>query len=95
MKTIQYKYPFLQERINVLTNKNYIALQIGIHKPWITPLSEQNNFTIPVIINRHEYSLTDKNILEFSNLYLRQLEIIIQNKNDPYLIIDIAYKTAD
>ena len=91
MKSIQYRYPFSN---NVFTLNNVITLQIGIQRPWSIPLIEDIPFTIPILINKHEYSITDKNILEF-NEFNRSIEIEIREKLNPYLIVDIIYKTAD
>lgn len=91
MKTKQYKYPFLN--LSPIQLTDIIALQISIHRPWITPLNEE--FIIPIEINNQKYSLTDRDILEFSYLYARKITITIKETENPYLIIDIAYKTAD
>lgn len=91
MKTKQYKYPF--SNLSPIQLTDIIALQIGIHRPWISPLNEK--IIIPIEINNQEYSLTDRDILEFSYLYAREVTIIIKEIKNPYLIIDIAYKTAD
>lgn len=91
MKTKQYKYPFSNSFPIQL--KDIIALQIGIHRPWVSPLNEE--FIIPIEIDNQKYSLTDRDILEFSYLYARKVTITIEEIENPYLIIDIAYKTAD
>lgn len=87
MKAIQYKYPFPK---NILLT-NVISLQIGVQYYNINPLYTKDNFTIPLLINNHNYSITDRDILEFNNIYEREVSISILEKNNPYLIIDIAY----
>ena len=49
------------------------------------------------MINGKRYSITDRDILEFSNFELSksQLDLRILDINNPYLIIDLAYETAD
>ncbi len=93
MKTFQYRYPF--EKTIFTLPGNLAVLQIGIQRPWSTLLTESINFSTPIYINEHEYIITDKDILEFSNLNIKNLKIEIKEKMNPYLIVDIAYKTAD
>jgi len=89
MKTIQLKYPFQP----ISLNAKYI--QIGIERPHNIPISLLNEpFSIPIRINNVTYAITDKEILEFGNIYGTSTVEVLE-KNNPYLIIDLAYETAD
>ena len=88
MKTIQLKYPF------PLTSLNAKYIQIGIERPHNIPvvLSDEP-FSIPIKINDTTYAITDKEILEFGDIYgTSTIEVL--ERNNPYLIIDLAYETA-
>ena len=89
MKAIQYRYPFPP----TISLSNVISLQIGVQYYNINPLYSKKSFTIPLLINNHSYSITDRDILEFDNIYEREVNITILERNNPYLIIDIAYDT--
>lgn len=88
MKTIQLRYPFQP----IILNAKYI--QIGIERPHNIPILLPNEpFSIPIKINNITYAITDKEILEFGNIYgTSTIEIL--EKNNPYLIIDLAYEIA-
>ena len=88
MKTIQLKYPF------PLISLNAKYIQIGIERPHNIPVVLPDEpFSIPVKINDITYAITDKEILEFGDIYgTSTIEVL--EKNNPYLIIDLAYETA-
>ena len=89
MKTIQLKYPFPP----MFLNAKYI--QIGIERPHNIPVVLPDEpFSIPVKINNIIYAITDKEILEFGDIY-ETSTIEVLEKNNPYLIVDLAYETAD
>ena len=89
MKTIQLKYPF------PLISLNAKYIQIGIERPHNIPISlPYEPFSTPIRINNRRYAITDKEILEFGNIY-GTFTIEVLEKNNPYLIIDLAYEIAD
>lgn len=93
MKSLQLMYPS-----NNTVLSNVIYLQIGIHRPHnipITEIPEYTNFKSIVKINDTIYTLTDRDILEFGDVYFTSLAIEILDINNPFLIIDLAYETAD
>ena len=94
MKSLQLTYPFL----NCQLPDNVTYLQIGIQNPYnipITELLENNSMYIPVKIKNKEYTITDKDILEFSDIHFRGTNLISLNSNNKYIIADIVYETAD
>jgi len=102
MKTKQFIYPIPGNKI-VLQNIN--CVQIGIEAPHSFPITELNTSTqdLEVVLRIQDsetgrgidYIVTDKDILEFSYIYYIDLSITIIKTNNPYLIIDIGYTTAD
>lgn len=93
MKSLQLIYP---SNNMILSNVTY--LQIGIHRPYNIPIaeiSEYTDFKSIVKINNNIYTITDKDILEFGDIYFTSLSIEILDVNNPFLIIDLAYETAD
>lgn len=93
MKVKQFIGPFsVNEVLNLNFPNNANFVKIGIEYPHSIPISE--NITIPILlsINGIEYAITEKDILEFENLNMSQLVIIIKKINSPYFIIDIAYE---
>lgn len=97
MKTIQLSYPW-QNNIEL---ENVSFLQIGIECPHIFPLEhlvEHNkNFEAIVYIkeggsNYKSYTISDREILEFSEMYFSSLNISVEKVSNPYIIIDIAYE---
>ena len=93
MKSLQIMYP---NTSNVILD-NVLYVQIGIERPHSIPLSELIDFAAIVMINGKRYSITDRDILEFGNFELTKskLDLRILDINNPYLIIDLAYETAD
>ena len=93
MKSLQIMYPNIS---NVILD-NVLYVQIGIERPHSIPLSELIDFAAIVMINGKRYSITDRDILEFGNFELTKskLDLRILDINNPYLIIDLAYETAD
>ena len=97
MKTVQLVYP----RNSNISLRNVIYCQIGIEHPHSIPISEIFNDNFQAILrigesanNSKIYTITDKEILEFGNIYFNSLYINILDISNPYLIIDIAYKEA-
>lgn len=91
MKTRQFIGPFSIGQSLELDLSDVTYVQIGIEHPHSIPISEESPVTI-LSINNIDYSITEKDILEFENLNLSQLSIIIEEADNPYFIIDIAYK---
>lgn len=102
MKTQQIIYP--KDTSIILNDVAY--LQIGVERPYSIPISEtiikQNGqwseiyeFNLVLSINGKDYSVSDRDILEFGDVYFNPLRISIKETNDPYLIIDLAYETAE
>lgn len=92
MKSLQLIYP---SNNTLLSNVTY--LQIGIHRPHnipVTEIPEYTNFKSIVKINDNIYTITDRDILEFGDIYFTSLLIEILDVNNPFLIIDLAYETA-
>ena len=46
-------------------------------------------------ITYKSYTITDKDILEFGDIYITNLRVRIDEPNNPYLIVDLAYETAE
>ena len=70
-------------------------VQIGVEHPRTPPYSEINKSVgYPVILNINsvDYVVTERDILEFSNLNTRNMVIIIKDTKDPYLLINIGYE---
>lgn len=94
MKVLQIIYP--NDTSIVLNNVAY--LQIGIERPHSIPISEfpsYTDFNVILRIQGKEYIVTDRDVLEFGDIYFPTLNIEIVDANNPYLIIDLAYETAD
>lgn len=91
MKSKQFTGPFsIGQSIDLgLSGVRYV--QIGIEHPHSIPISEITPITI-LSINNVDYCITEKDILEFEQLNLDELSIVIQEANNPYFIIDIAYE---
>ena len=94
MKSLQWTYPFFQ-----ILLENVTYLQIGIQRPYsipITEISEEESEKIPIRVNGQNFTITDMDILEFSDIHFRNLNIQI-DRNDrclKYIIVDLAYETA-
>lgn len=71
---------------NELTNINNKTLNTQIE------ISETLNGTI---ISNYSYKINSSDILEFNNLNKKNLTIKIENPEDPYTIITIAYEKED
>lgn len=79
-------------------------LQIGIEYPHSIPISEyevdaNNKVTYPGIFNINDsseyYVLTEKDVLEFSNLTLEKITVYFSSKkiySNPYLTINVSYE---
>lgn len=91
MKTKQFIGPFSVGQLIDLGLSNVTYIQIGIEHPHSVPISEQES-TVILLINNVTYAITEKDILEFENLNLSNLSIVIEEANNPYFIIDIAYE---
>lgn len=91
MKSKQFKGPFsVDESIDLgLSGVKYV--QIGIEYPHSIPISEATPSTV-LSINNINYYITEKDTLEFEQLNLDELSIIVREANDPYIIIDVVYK---
>lgn len=91
MKSRQFIGPFSNEQLLDLGLSNIKYMQIGAEFPYSVPITEKNP-TVVLSINDKDYAITEKDILEFENMNLSQLPIIIKKANDPYIIIDISYE---
>ena len=92
MKVKQLLYPTSTGQI---TLRNVTYLQIGVERPHSAPISEIEDFNVVLSINGITYTVTDKEILEFGDVYFTTLSINILDANNPYLIVDLGYRTAD
>jgi hypothetical protein len=97
MKALQFTYPFETNPIVVnLAGAKY--MQIGIECPHSIPLSEipingsNVGYSLSVNINGKDYNVTDKDILEFSDLDRSEVRVLINEPDNPYIIVDIAYE---
>lgn len=98
MKVQQLKYPF-----RTITLNNVNAVQIGIERPHNIPIEvPYESFQIPIrityrnkgIVYKQDLTVTRREILEFGDIGTSfTLEIL--DSNNRYLIIDLAYETAD
>jgi len=89
MRVKQLIYPFLE----TIVSAKY--LQIGIERPHNIPIElPYEPYQIAIRINSNTYSITDKEILEFSDISGTST-VQVLDTNNPYLIIDLAYETAD
>ena len=101
MKTVQLIYPS-----NTMVNLSHVAyVQIGIQRPHnipITEIIEWGKAQVPEVykeistcirINGELYTITDRDILEFGDVYFRTLNVELLETN-PYLIVDLAYETT-
>ena len=91
MKAKQFIGPFSAEQSIDLGLSGVTYVQIGIEHPHSIPISESAP-TVIISINNTNYCITEKDILEFEQLDLDQLSITVQEANNPYFIIDIAYE---
>ena len=91
MKAKQFIGPFSTGQSIDLGLSGVTYVQIGIEHPHSIPISESAP-TVILSINNTDYCITEKDILEFEQLDLDQLSIIVQEANNPYFIIDIAYE---
>ena len=87
MKSIQLIYPTLS---TIIDDLKYV--QIGIERPHNIHIKEDFEWSAVVNINNIEYIITDRDILEFSDIGTLQLSVI--DNSNPYLIIDLVYETA-
>lgn len=100
MKIKQFRGPFLDNKINLSSlGSNVKIIQLGVECPQCIPLSERinNQQLIDKIVYTTDdktYTIGDKDILEFENLYIDAANIFINSEfnNNPYLIVDIAYE---
>ena len=98
MKSLQLVYPSKKTLLNGVA-----YLQIGVQRPHnipITEISAYSSFKTIIRINNETYTITDKEILEFGDVYFRKsssenFEIEILDVNNPYLIVDLIYEIAD
>ena len=70
-------------------------IQIGVEHPRTPPYSEidkTQGYPIILNINGVDYAITERDILEFSNLSTRNMVIIVKSVTDPYLLINIGYE---
>lgn len=84
-------------------------LQIGIEHPESIPISEFEDNNYPIIftiksvdrsdVNGQEveesYLITERDILEFSNLNLDHFSLSFTDPTNKYLIVNVAYEEAD
>lgn len=91
MKSKQFIGPFSINQSLDLGLSNVTYIQIGIEHPHSIPISEKSP-TVILSINNIDYAITEKDILEFENLNLSNLSIVVKEANNPYFIIDIAYE---
>ena len=79
--------------------KNVTYLQIGVQSPYnipITELEQDDPFQLPVIINDKHFTITDRDILEFSDFHFQGDSIKIAfGKTNKFVIVDLIYETAD
>ena len=91
MRAKQFIGPFSAGQSIDLGLSGVTYVQIGIEHPHSIPISESAPTAI-LSINNTNYCITEKDILEFEQLDLDQLSITVQEANNPYFIIDIAYE---
>lgn len=91
MRAKQFIGPFSAGQSIDLGLSGVTYVQIGIEHPHSIPISESAP-TVILSINNTNYCITEKDILEFEQLDLDQLSITVQEANNPYFIIDIAYE---
>lgn len=107
MKTIQLYYPFDFSELDNLNVSNVVYMQIGIEQPQSMPyfsfteenqnLSDQQTVSISSSLVDAPYLVTDKDVLEWSELFTQSLNtnMVLENLSDynkRYLIIDIGYE---
>ena len=97
MKVKQFIGPFTNgSQIDVgssLSGATFV--QIGIEHPRTPPYSEiDKSVGYPVILNINsvDYVVTERDVLEFSNLSTRNMVITVKDTKDPYLLINIGYE---
>ena len=91
MRAKQFIGPFSARQSIDLGLSGVTYVQIGIEHPHSIPISESAP-TVILSINNTNYCITEKDILEFEQLDLDQLSITVQEANNTYFIIDIAYE---
>ena len=91
MRAKQFIGPFSAGQSIDLGLSGVTYVQIGIEHPHSIPISESAP-TVILSINNTNYCITEKDILEFEQLDLDQFSITVQEANNPYFIIDIAYE---
>lgn len=97
MKIKQYTSPFKENEKITFGGPNVKIQQIGIEYPNRVPWAfDKNNQIIDwlsteILVNGEDYSITEREILEWENCNLSIVEITIK-KPSPYLIITIAYE---
>lgn len=95
----------------ILSFNNIKFVQIGMECPHSIPIFLYKDFsnideTLDVkikisdsinntIISDYTYKINSSDILEFNNLNKKNLTIEIQNPEDPYTIITVAYEKED
>lgn len=95
----------------ILSFNNIKFVQIGMECPHSIPIFSYNEYpnidesldvkikisdTINnIIVSNYTYKINSSDILEFNNLSKKNLTIEIQNPEDPYTIITIAYEKED
>lgn len=95
MKTIQLSYPYPNLQLDDVS-----ILQIGIENPHNFPLEhlvEHEKPFQPVVYiteggSEKGYTITDREILEFSEMYFSSIGIRVANVSNPYTIIDVSYE---
>jgi len=73
-------------------------LQIGIEHPQTIPISEFEEDSYPFIFsinNGERYLITERDVLEFSDLSLSTFTIVFLKPENPYLIVNVAYEEAN
>lgn len=103
----QYKYPFtdiIQNGKIILSYQNIKFVQIGIERPHSIPIFPYEELDTKIKISddlnhnvtqQHTYKINSSDILEFGDLDKKNLTIELENPEDPYTIITIAYEKED
>lgn len=91
MEMKQFAGPFNGGPLNLGIGSRKIV-QIGIERPHMIPISEEGTQKIILNINGLSYTLGDRDVLEFENLYSNNITIVPQETNNPYLIINVSYE---
>ena len=97
----QYRGPFNKSLIlsDISSSGSPVKLkylQIGIEYPHSIPISEfeENDYSYIISINDSRYLITERDVLEFSNLSVTSFKIDFL-KNSRYLIVNVTYEEAN